>query len=202
MKRPHALPAYTAIALAVLFPVYWIPTLLTGESSLMEAYRADVMRLSAMDLLFVLIGAMEIYVYLGLRRVLEDRLHGGLPATLLLLMAIVVGVFHATVLFDVVLNVGPTLAQPLQERLVWASAAVTIGGLFVYSVLGVVLSIALLVKAAELPTLLKVFAGLLVLACLLQLTVVLGLFNVVLFPVILLVLAVFFMRGGYEVEVV
>jgi hypothetical protein len=160
------------------------------------------MRLSAMDLLFVLIGAMEIYVYLGLRRVLEDRLHGGLPATLLLLMAIVVGVFHATVLFDVVLNVGPTLAQPLQERLVWASAAVTIGGLFVYSVLGVVLSIALLVKAAELPALLKVFAGLLVLACLLQLTVVLGLFNVVLFPVILLVLAVFFMRGGYEVEVV
>jgi len=150
----------------------------------------------------VLIGAMEIYVYLGLRRVLEDRLHGGLPATLLLLMAIVVGVFHATVLFDVVLNVGPTLAQPLQERLVWASAAVTIGGLFVYSVLGVVLSIALLVKAAELPALLKVFAGLLVLACLLQLTVVLGLFNVVLFPVILLVLAVFFMRGGHEVEVV
>jgi hypothetical protein len=47
-----------------------------------------------------------------------------------------------------------------------------------------------------------VFAGLLVLACLLQLTVVLGLFNVVLFPVILLVLAVFFMRGGHEVEVV
>jgi len=79
---------------------------------------------------------------------------------------------------------------------------VTIGGLFVYSVLGVVLSIALLVKAAELPALLKVFAGLLVLACLLQLTVVLGLFNVVLFPVILLVLAVFFMRGGHEVEVV
>jgi hypothetical protein len=202
MKGHDALPAYAAIALALLFPAYWVPTLAIGELSFAEAYRADVMRLSAMDLLFVLIGAMEIYVYLSLRRIFLQQIHGSLPATLLLLMAIVVGVFHATVLFDVVLNVGPTLAQPLQERLVWASAAVTIGGLFVYSVLGVVLSIALLVKAAELPALLKVFAGLLVLACLLQLTVVLGLFNVVLFPVILLVLAVFFMRGGHEVEVV
>jgi hypothetical protein len=52
------------------------------------------------------------------------------------------------------------------------------------------------------PGLLKVFAVLLIVACLMQLTVVLGLFNVVLFPVILLVLAVFFIRGGHQVEVV
>ena len=96
----------------------------------------------------------------------------------------------------------PTLAEATREGLVWSSVVVTIAGLFVYSVLGLVLSTVLLLRRAELPGLLKLFAGLLMVACLMQLTVVLGLFNVVLFPVILLVLAVYFIRGGYEVEVV
>ena len=64
MKRPDALPGYIAITLAVLFPAYWIPTLSFDAATLAEAYRADVMRLSAMDLLFVLIGAIG----LGKRR--------------------------------------------------------------------------------------------------------------------------------------
>ena len=202
MNRHHALPGYTAIALALLFPAYWVTVLAFGELSFAESFRADVMSLSALDLLFVVIGAMEIYIYLSLRRILLAQLDGGLPATLLLLMAIVVGAFHATVLFDVVLAIGPNLAEPLQEQLVAASAVVAIAALFVYTVLGLILSAALLFKAAALPGLLKLFAVLLIICCLLQLTVVLGLFNVVLFPVILLVLAVFFMRGEHQVEVV
>lgn len=202
MKRHDAFPGYIAIALALLFPTYWVPTLSFGAATFAEAYRADVMRLSAMDLLFVLIGAMEIYVYLSLRRIFQERVHGSLPALLLLLMAIVVGIFHATTLFDVVFAIGPTLAEATREGLVWSSVVVTIAGLFVYSVLGLVLSTVLLLRRAELPGLLKLFAGLLMVACLMQLTVVLGLFNVILFPVILLVLAVYFIRGGYEVEVV
>jgi hypothetical protein len=202
MNHRDALPGYAAIALALLFPAYWVPALAVGDMSFAEAHRADAMRLGAMDLLFVLIGAMEIYIYLSLRRIFLDLMHGSLAATLLLLMAIVVGVFHATVLFDVALAFGPTLSEPLQEGLVTASAVVAIAGLFVYCVLGLVLSAALLVRGAELPGLLKVFAALLIVACLLQLTVVFGLINVVLFPVILLVLAVFFLRGGHQVEVV
>lgn len=202
MNHRDALPGYAAIALALLFPAYWVPALAIGDLSFAEAHRADAMRLGAMDLLFVLIGAMEIYIYLSLRRIFLDLMHGSLAATLLLLMAIVVGVFHATVLFDVVLAVGPMLSEPLREGLVTASAVVTIAGLFVYCVLGLVLSTALLVRGSELPGLLKVFAVLLLMACLLQLTVVFGLLNVVLFPVILLVLAVYFIRGGHQVEVV
>ena len=202
MNRRDAFPGFTAIALALLFPAYWVPALAVGELSFAEAFQADVMRLSAMDLLFVLIGAMEIYIYLSLRRIFLEQVHGSLPATLLLLMAIVVGVFHATVLFDVVLAIGPTLAPPRQEGLVTASAMVMIAGLFAYTVLGFILATALLFRRAEWPALLNVFAVLLIVACLLQLTVVLGPFNVVLFPVILLVLAVFFIRGGHQVEVV
>lgn len=112
MNHRDALPGYAAIALALLFPAYWVPALAIGDLSFAEAHRADAMRLGAMDLLFVLIGAMEIYIYLSLRRIFLDLMHGSLAATLLLLMAIVVGVFHATVLFDVVLAVGPMLSSP------------------------------------------------------------------------------------------
>jgi len=171
MTRHPALPGYIAIALALLFPAYWIPMLSSGLGSFADAYRTDVMQLSAMDLLFVAIGVMELYIYLSLRRLFQERIDGALPATLLLLMAITVGVFHATVLF-------------------------------VYAVLGLVLSIVLLSRRAALPRLLKVFAVLLAVACVLQLTVVGGLLNVVLFPLILSVLAVLFIRGDHEVEVV
>jgi len=202
MTRHPALPGYIAIALALLFPAYWIPTLSSGLESFADAYRTDVMQLSAMDLLFVMIGVMEIYIYLSLRRLFQERIDGALPATLLLLMAITVGVFHATVLVDVVGSVGSTLDEPVRERLVAASAVVMIAALFVYAVLGLVLSIVLLMRRAALPRLLTVFAVLLAVACVLQLTVVGGLLNVVLFPLILLVLALLFIRGDHEVEVV
>lgn len=202
MNRDHALPGYTAIALALLFPVYWISALGFSEQSFVEVFRADVMSLGARDALFILIGAMEIYIYLSLRKILLEQLHGNTPAALLLLMAIIVGIFHATVLFDVLLAFGPTLAESTREQLVVASAIVAIAGLFAYAVVALVLSIALLVSKAEIPGLLKVFAALLMVCCVLQLTIVLGVVNVMLFPAVLLVLAVFFLRGGHEVEVV
>ncbi|NGX17190.1 hypothetical protein [Wenzhouxiangella sp. XN24] len=202
MNRTYALPGYTAIALAVLFPIYWVSTLGLGEQSLLDAFIADLNRVSARDALFVLIGVMEIYIYLALRKVLLEHLHGGVPAIMLLLMAIVVGLFHATVLFDVVLAFTPDLAESTREALGTTSAVIAISGLFVYTVLASILSIVLLVGKIELPPLLKVFAVLLLACCLLQFTVVLGVVNIFLFPVVLLVLAVFFLRGGHEVEVV
>ena len=127
MMRHPALPGYIAIALALLFPAYWIPMLSSGLGSFADAYRTDVMQLSAM-----------------------------------------------------VMN----------------------AALSVYAVLGLVSSIVLLSRRSALPRLLKVFAVLLAVACVLQLTVVGGLLNVVLFPLILSVLAVLFIRGDHEVEVV
>jgi len=202
MNRNSALPGYTAIALALLFPLYWVSALGLAEQSFLEAFRADVTRISARDLLFVLIGAMEIYVYLALRKSLLEHLHGSVPAILLLLMAVVVGLFHATVVFDVILAFTPSLAEATREYLIVASAVVAISGLFVYAVLAVVLSITLLAGRTELPALLKVFAVLLLACCLLQFTVVLGVFNIILFPIALLVLAAFFLRGGHQVEIV
>jgi hypothetical protein len=202
MKTEHALPGYLALALALLFPVYWVSVLGAGGESLFDTIRDDVMRLNGWDALFVLIGAIEIYLYLSLRTILAQRLNNSLPAVLLLMMAIVVGVFHATVLFDLAFAVGPAFDESTGDQLVLASMVVGIAGLFVYAVLGLVLAITLLRASAESPTLLKVFAILLLACCVLQFTIVFGFINLALFPVALLVLAAFFLRGEHAVEVV
>lgn len=202
MRNENALPGYLAIVLALLFPVYWISVLGAGGEDLFETVRADVMRLDGWDALFVLIGALEIYLYLSLRKLLAQRLDTSLPTVLLLLMAIVVGVFHATVLFDLGFAMGAWADVSGGDRLVLASMVVGIAGLFVYAILGFVLSISLLRARAESPTLLKVFAILLLACCVLQFTIVFGFVNLVLFPVALLALAAFFLRGEHAVEVV
>lgn len=202
MKTEHALPGFLALALALLFPVYWISVLGAGGEDLFETIRADVMRLNGWDALFVLIGVIEIYLYLSLRRLLAQRLNTSLPTVLLLMMALVVGVFHATVLFDLAFAVGPAFDAATGDQLVFASMVVGIAGLFVYAVLALVLSITLLRASAESPTLLKVFAILLLACCVLQFTIVLGFLNLALFPAALLALAAFFLRGEHAVEVV
>jgi len=113
-----------------------------------------------------------------------------------------VGIFHATVLFDIILAFGPGLTGPTAEYLVTASAVAGISGLFLHAVLGLILSLTLLVGKVELPALLKVFAALLLVCCVLQLAIVPAFINLVLFPIVLLVLAAFFLRGGHEVEIV
>lgn len=202
MKNEHALPGYLAVALALLFPVYWITVFGAVDQDLFETVRADIMRLSGWDALFVLIGAVEIYLYLSLRKILAQRLHTSLPTVLLLMMAIVVGVFHATVLFDLAFAVGPAFDESTSDQLVFATMVVGIAGLFVYAVLALVLSITLLRGSAESPTLLKVFAILLLACCVLQFTIVFGFVNLLLFPLALLALAAFFLRGEHAVEVV
>lgn len=191
---------FAAILLAVLFPIFWLGGLVFSGQSLEDMYRANVMRLDGWDALFVVIGALEIYVYLALRERLKDFTYGSLSRAVLLLMALIVAVFHATVLFDVVIAFGVTAETA--DNLVWASGISAIAMLFVYTVLGYILALGLLLRFAELPKLLSLFAILLLVACVFQTTIFFGFVNTVLFPVILLVLAAYFMRGDHQVEVV
>lgn len=191
---------FAAILLAVLFPIFWLGGLTFSGQSLEEMYRANVMRVDGWDALFVIIGALEIYVYLALRERLKDFTYGSLARAVLLLMAVIVGVFHATLLFDLVIAFGVTAETA--DNLVWASGMSAIAMLFVYTVLGYILAIGLLLRFMELPKLLSLFAILLLVACVLQTTIFFGFVNTVLFPVMLLVLAAYFIRGDHQVEVV
>lgn len=189
----------SALALAVLFPIYWINaigfTFDVGEMS----YRQDFTTLDVWDLIFLIIGLLEITVYIGLRNYFKDQINGGLAGVLLLIMAGLIALTHATLLID--LTVGLGLFQASSSFLdTIAIASILVLGL--YAVTLFALSIALLVRFPELPTLIKIFAALGLITAGSQITIVFSFANIILFPVLMLIVAFHFLLGDTGVEVV
>jgi len=198
----YGLPALAAIVLAILFPWYW-GTAFIGTADFVQQFRQDVTSLSLSDALFVFIGVLEIYLYLSLRRLLAHKLNLETAGLALLLMAVAVGVFQATVLVDVFLALfGAGLAEERINLVLMNTAFVALGVLFVYAVFALMLSVSLLRNGRSVTAVLKGFAGLLIIIALFQITVVLSVFNVILFPVAMLLLAFYFLRSQEMVEVV
>lgn len=203
MNREFFVPGLVAIALAVLFPLYWFSAAFSGSDlSLIEVFRADAMRLSARDALFVLIGAMEIYLYLSLRHMLRQYLQGGLPAVLAALMAVLIGLLTASVLFDVFLALGPELSETMEDQLVLAAGFMWLGASLLIGLVGLILAISLLFSSSGSGVLPKLFALFLLISSVLTLTVILSPIAVMVYPLALLLLGAWFLRGEHEVEVV
>ncbi|WP_417657518.1 hypothetical protein [Pseudidiomarina aestuarii] len=189
-----------ALALAILFPIYWLGVFGLAIDNYENGFLENITTLDAWDVLFVIIGALEVFVYLALRQSFKDQIEGGLAAVALLVMAALVALFHLTVVVDISLSLGllASYSDGLIEFVLIASLVI----LFLYAAVAFVFAIALLLRFAELSMLMKVFAcGVLIMAVF-QFTVILGIANIFLFPVLMLLLAVHFWRGEQTVEVV
>lgn len=186
-----------ALVLAVIFPIYWMSAF-TNLS--LEALRDDFLTFSGWDVLFVLVGTLEVFIYIALAKVCRDQLGGAVSAIFLMIMAAMVAIFHATTLVDVLHGIG--LRGSWSDRVVEIGLITSLVSLFLYTVAALVLSISLLIRFTALPALMRCFAIGLLIACVLQFTVILGIVNVFLFPVLFLLLAVYFLRGEHSVEVV
>lgn len=197
---PYPYAGIAAIALAILFPIYWIATLGFAAGNAELAFRADFLTINGWDLLFVVIGMLEIGVYLALSRYFRDQINGGFLANMLIVMAVFVALFHSSVIVDLLLGLGFYTAHSDIMIDVALIAAVVI--LFLYTFALLAFSIGLLARFSALPAALKLFACGALIAGLLQLTVVLAVINIVLFPALMLVLAFHFLAGDQTVEVV
>lgn len=202
-KHDYFFPGIAALLLAVLFPIYWLYAFNVGIDDFVSAYRADMLSLTLSDLAFVLIGILEVYIYLSLRRSFAERLTSGSAAVLLLLMALLVAVFHATVLVDLVLTfAGATMSEQTINMLGEFTVVVALGLLFAYAVVGFILGVVLLLNRTGAPTLLKCFAAVLLVCCLLQFSIILSPGNIFIFPVALLLLAFYFLKPAQTLEVI
>lgn len=198
----YVLPAAAAILLAVLFPWYWGGGFLE-TTDFVQQFRNDIQTLNASDLLFVIIGVLEIYLYVSLRRALANTVSFDTARLALLLMAISVGLFLSTVLFDVFLAFfGASFSAATIDIILLNAAFLGLGLLFVYAVFALMLGASLLRRGNDTATLLKIFSALLIVMALLQISVIFSVFNVVVFPVAVLLLAFYFLRSPEVVEVV
>lgn len=205
MKSSYFKPGIAAIVLAVLFPLYWSFLLVFGPSyeSLSQALRAELTTFDLLDGLFILIGVLEVYVYLSLIRSFNERLSSSLARATLFIMIGAVVFFHCIVFVDLYLAIFKSdLTEKMIDGVIEVSTFVAISGLVIYIISGLVLSAVLLMRGQELASELKYFALIFLIVCLLSATILLSAINLLLFPVALIVLAVYFLKDPETLEVV
>lgn len=196
-------PGLAALSLALIFPAYWIYVLMVGGSTMPEAYYSNVLKFDISDWVYLALGALEIYVYLSLKRALHDRLNfRGIDILVILIIGNSV-IFHSQFFADLSIYLaGDNIGIHTRELILKISYFVTTAGLFAYGVISVLIGVVLLYKLQDLPNLLKYFAVMTLILGIFQLTLVYGLASILLFPVSLLILAGYFIQKPEMIEVV
>lgn len=205
MNGNYLKPGIAAITLALLFPIYWSSVFIFGSDGrdFIDVMRQEVQTFSGFDILFLLIGALEIYIYVSLSRAIEAQLNSSATKILLMIMIASVGLLHGLVFVDFYLAIYPLEATSSSiDSVVGTSVVMSISALVVYSIAGLILSVVLLMQSQGNAPMLKYFGILLLIVCLLQITIFLAIFNLILFPVSLIVLAFYFLKDPETLEVI
>ena len=205
MSSNYVKPGVAAITLALLFPIYWTFIMMVGVNGtdFFDNLRADMLQLSWLDGVFLLIGALEIYIYYSLVRVFSDRMPSSAANILLFIIMGSVAVFHLSVGADFYLALMQgNLAQGAIDQIVTITIYTSIAALVLFVIAGIGLSIVILSQADLAAPLLKAFAILLLVVCFLQATILFAVLNLILFPVALIVLALYFIKDPETLEIV
>lgn len=197
-------PAISAIALAILFPTYWVSQFWIIGTNGGEALYHNVTQLNPSDLLFLVVGLLHIYVYLALKKFLNEQ-HAfstaDIPITLMI-VAVAVYTFGSLASDTLMHFFGDHLHLPWHQATMGGATTTLLISTFIFGVLDILLGIFLFSQAREFSPLLKAFAVITLIQGAFEITVVFGFFVLALFPVALLLLATLFLRRPEELELI
>jgi len=198
MKKDYLLPGIIALFLAIIFPVYWV---LMFNSRLEEVANWAGLIQPKLDIyswVFLFIGAISIYLYAYLKKILHDQLNFKKVDVLLTLIIINSAIFYSGIFIsDVLANLGYALD--------WTTTGVHIFGVIcivIFGILDIVIGILLLANNRDLPSYLVILAVISLLLGLFEVSVIFSIASIVIYPLYLMFLAVFFLRKPETVEVV
>ena len=187
-KHDYLIPGVVALAVAVLFPVYWLT-----EFGIMASTGERRLEFGVLDILFLLLGVGQFVVYLGLKLILQDH-HAYRRADVILTL-----MMGATVVSYLFLFIVGTVPAWNIDSLVEGGMLVT---LIVFGVLDLVLGIFLWSDKDKLADGFKYFAMVNAIMGICELTVFLSITSLLLYPLSLILLAVIFLKKPQEVEFV
>lgn len=197
-------PSIAAIAIAAIYPLYWIYEFAWGDTDFSVPYYAESSSLEFADLIFLILGALSIYVYVSLKRILHEHHnyhHIDIPITLIVANAIFfyVGIFaiDATMLL-----MGDQLSLGTQEFLVVGMMIILVGSNIISGVLNILIAVMLLRDSQSLPSVVRAFAIVTLVVGLCEVTVLFALVTIFIYPVVFAILAAYFHRGPEMIEVV
>jgi len=186
-------PGIAAIAMVVLFPVYWIYEIATMGFSFSDyTYSAG-----SASWVFLLIGVLNVYVYYAFRHQLYNHYnYRGVDVVLGILIA-VCGVFSLGIFAVDALS--PWFGTSYNSIVL---ASIWIGSLIVFGVLDILLAVLLLRNAKELPDLVRTFAIVNLLLGIFEVTVLFSVAVIFVFPIAMFILALNFWRKPEVIEIV
>lgn len=204
LNKDYLWPGLAAIALALLFPAYWIYVIAVGHFDFPQGYYANILNIDFSDFIYLSLGALEIYIYLNLKRILHDQLnYHGIDVLLVIMICNSVIFYIGLFLVDVIIFfIDDQIPVTTKESILNASYFISCTCIVVYGVMGLLIGICLLSRVSDLPSLLKLFSVALILLSLLQLTFFFLFMAIFVFPIMILILAIYFLQKPDMIEVV
>ena len=200
-NKDYLLPGFAAIFVAVISPIYWI-----GMSSSVGDYDIlwqDMMSLGFSDILFASILLLTIYIYLNLKNILNEQLNFNHIDLLVLIMVAINTLWLGTLFLDIASAVlSENIVMQNKDAFLMINLSVSIGAIVILGIIDLLIGILLLAKSTELPTLLKIFAIMSVIQGVLGITVVFAATLIFIFPITMIILAMFFLRKPESLELV
>ena len=199
-NKDYLLPGVAAIFVAVISPIYWI-----GMSSPMGdfALGQDMLSLGFPDILFASILLLTIYIYLNLKNVLNEQLNFNHIDLLVWIYAAINIFWMSTLFLDIASAVLPeNIVTQNEGTFLNIGLSMSIGAIVILGIIDLLIGILLLTKSTELPSLLKIFAIMSVIQGVLGITVVFAATLIFIFPITMIILAMFFLRKPESLEIV
>ncbi|RDX36964.1 hypothetical protein DZA50_02830 [Kangiella sp. HD9-110m-PIT-SAG07] len=197
MKRDYLLPGILSILLAILFPVYFVLVIYTRLDSDSASTVLDP-KFDFYSWLFLFIGAVSIYLYLYFKKILNDQLNFKSIDILLLLMVINSVIFFVGVFITDVLSY-------FGQAEAWTTFGIhilSISCMIIFGVLDIIIGIILLANHSKTPVFLTILAAISILLGLFEVSIVYSAASIIIFPLYLIFLAIYFLRTPETIEVV
>ena len=200
-NRDYLLPGVAAIFVAVISPIYWLGMAASvGDSDVLWQ---DMMSLGFSDILFASILLLTIYIYLNLKNILNEQLNFNHIDLLVWIYAAINILWVSTLFLDVASAVLPeNIVSQNEGTFLNIGLSIGVGAIVMLGIIDLLIGILLLAKSTELPTLLKIFAIMSVIQGVLGITVVFAATLIFIFPITMIILAMFFLRKPESLELV
>ena len=200
-NKDYLLPGVAAILLAVAHPTYWL-----GMSPSVGDYDIlwqDMLSLGFYDILFASCLLLNIYIYLNLKHILNEQLNFNHIDLLVWIYAAINILWVSTLLLDVASAVLPeNIVSQNDGTFLNIGLSIGVGAIVILGIIDLLIGILLLAKSTELPTLLKIFAIMSVIQGVIGMTVFLSVTLIFIFPITMIILAMFFLRKPESIEIV
>lgn len=196
-------PALVAILLGILYPLYWVLELSGDQGFPPEDFSAYLVW-SSLDWLFLFLGGLNVYLYLSFRRILSEQLnYSGIDIPILIMVAVCVVFFFGLSFLQIVfpLAVGDSVVD-YEEIALTIGVVVLVGSVVLGGVSEILIGCLLLRDSSTMPPLVRIFAIITLIMGVFDLTLIFSFISLFIFPVSMLVLAMYFMSKPEMIEVV